>query len=39
MWKPEPSLTDLQYAIVAAGLNREALLAAYRKMCLIRAFE
>uniref|UniRef100_A0A831T8V9 Thiamine pyrophosphate-dependent dehydrogenase E1 component subunit alpha n=1 Tax=Thermorudis peleae TaxID=1382356 RepID=A0A831T8V9_9BACT len=39
MWKPEPSLADLQYLVEKAGLTRDALLSAYRQMCLIRHFE
>ncbi|MDI3340461.1 MAG: thiamine pyrophosphate-dependent dehydrogenase E1 component subunit alpha [Sphaerobacter sp.] len=39
MWKPEPALTDLRYLLDRAGLTRETLLAQYRLMCLIRAFE
>lgn len=39
MWRPEPSALDLPVRIAAAGLDREALLDAYRQMWLIRVFE
>jgi TPP-dependent pyruvate/acetoin dehydrogenase alpha subunit len=39
MWRPEPSDTDLPFRIAEAGLDRDALLDAYRRMCLIRVFE
>ncbi|MFO7273127.1 MAG: thiamine pyrophosphate-dependent dehydrogenase E1 component subunit alpha [Sphaerobacter thermophilus] len=39
MWKPEPALPDLHFLLDRAGLTREALLAQYRQMCLIRDFE
>jgi pyruvate dehydrogenase E1 component alpha subunit len=39
MWRPEPSDTDLPGWIAQAGLDRDALLDAYRRMCLIRVFE
>src|SRR5690242_6346602 len=39
MWRPEPSDVDLPFRVAEAGLDRNALLAAYRRMCLIRVFE
>ncbi|NJC69991.1 thiamine pyrophosphate-dependent dehydrogenase E1 component subunit alpha [Planosporangium thailandense] len=39
MWRPEPSDADLPVRIAEAGLDRDVLLAAYRRMCLIRVFE
>lgn len=39
MWKPEPSLIDLQYWIEQTGVSKERLLAAYGEMAFIRRFE
>jgi TPP-dependent pyruvate/acetoin dehydrogenase alpha subunit len=39
MWRPEPGDVDLPFRVAEAGLDQDALLAAYRQMCLIRVFE
>jgi TPP-dependent pyruvate/acetoin dehydrogenase alpha subunit len=39
MWRPEPSDADLPVRIAQAGLDRDSLLDAYRRMCVIRVFE
>src|SRR5690606_14107835 len=39
MWKPEPALPDSPFLLGRAGLTREALLAQYRQMWVIRDSE